>query len=68
MTLKSEQGIFWIHAAAVVGDTNVSTLGADGDFNLCGARVDAVFNQLFDDRGWSFDYFSGGNLAGDVIW
>jgi hypothetical protein len=48
---------------AVVDDANeFASAGFDLDADACGAGVERIFEELFDDGGRAFDDFTGGDL------
>jgi hypothetical protein len=67
VALKGQLRIFGAHANAIVfnGEKSFPAF-LIMDANVVGTGVEAVFNELLDDSGRSFDHFTGGDLIGDV--
>ncbi len=64
MALEGEEGVVADHAVAVVGDADeLAAAGFDFDADAGGSGVEGVFEELFDDGGWAFDDFAGGDLV-----
>ncbi len=67
VTGNGQRQLIGRHAAAVIADADqFGTAADDRYFNPCGAGVDAVFQQFFDNRGGPFDHFAGGDLVDQV--
>ena len=63
--LEREPRIFRAHALAVVFDAHEPLAAQlDVDLDAARARVDGVFDELFDDRCRTFDDLAGGDLVG----
>jgi hypothetical protein len=69
MAFECEQCVVAIHPTTVVAHTHQRTATVFyRDFNLPGASVECVLDQLLDHGRWSLYDFSGGDLIGDVVW
>jgi hypothetical protein len=65
--LESQNGVFGVHAASVVADTNqplAAFLNTDGYSGR--ARVNGVLNQLLDNRCGSLNDLPRSNLGSDI--
>jgi hypothetical protein len=67
--LESQNGVFGVHAASVVADTNqplAAFLNTDGYSGR--ARINGVLNQLLDNRCGSLNDLPRSNLGSDIWW
>jgi hypothetical protein len=67
MLHEGQLEVGYAHAATVVGDANQATtavLKLNNDARSTG--INAVLDQLLDDRERSLDHFSSGDLANDL--
>ena len=68
MPLKGEQRVITHHAGAVICQADeFSAASLDVDADSGRARVESIFEQLFDHRGWTVDNFSGRDLVRHLI-
>jgi len=66
VSFEAHQGVVSIHPAAVIGYADQCDAAAlDAYLDVGGTGVDAVFDELFCDRGRALDNFTSGNLAGE---
>src|SRR5579862_2280433 len=66
MTLERNDGVIMRHAVPVVSDANHAlAAGFHLDANRFCARVNSVFEKLFDDGGRAFDNFARGDFVRD---
>ena len=65
---RGARRIDWGHTAAVVGDDNSGqTAALEVDLDSVGARVQSVFNELFDHRGRALDNLARGDAIDNVV-
>ena len=64
---QGQRQLVFFDAAAVIANANELRAAAfDININSRGARIKAVFNQLFHHRRGPFHHFAGGNLVGEL--
>ena len=69
VALEAEEGVVAVHACAVVCDADHrASAGADHHLDFACLGVEGVLDELFYHGGGALDDFSGGDLAGDVLW
>ena len=67
VSLNGECELGLTHTMAVIGDRDQRTAAvAQGDVDATRAGIERVLDQLFDDRGRSFDDLAGGDLVDQV--
>jgi hypothetical protein len=67
--LETHAGIGITHAAPVIDHLDKRFAGIINDkFDLRGPGVNGIFQKLLYGACGPLDYFSGGNLVGNVIW
>ncbi len=68
MTQNRETRIFLRHALAVIRHAQKARAARhDFDFDFLRARVDGVFDEFLDDRGWPLDDFASRNLVDGAV-
>jgi hypothetical protein len=68
MSLEAKKSIIPVHAATVITHRHKTRPAADEFYpDFSGAGVQAILNQLFDQRGRAFNDFPCRHLAGDLI-
>src|SRR5579862_4970923 len=68
MPAQREDGVLATHAASVVGDRNEAESAAfDLDREVARSRIDGIFDELLDRRGWTLDHFACRDLAGHLL-
>jgi len=69
MTVERQFRILFAHACAVIRDADAaSARSPDVDRDLRRARVQAVFNQLFENARGAFNDLPGGDQADELFW
>ena len=63
----AEKSVIWLHSTTVIRDTNElpsTSLNLNADL-LC-SRIDAIFDQFFNDRSGALNHFTCSNLIGEL--
>jgi hypothetical protein len=64
VTFEGEQGIVWVHTAAIVGHPDqAASAGDELDHDAAGIGVEAVLHQLLEHRGGTLDHLTRGDAV-----